>query len=334
MHHPNALLHALWLVPLVIIVVMLGWQRRRRLLRGFVSDPELSGALTNNVSVPKRRWRELMLLSALLFWLLAYAGPHWGTHLVQRPMKSRDIMVVLDTSRSMLATDVTPYRLRHAKWFLRQLVSRTPGDRYGLIAFAGDAFLECPLTQDRNGFMLFLDDIDTDTIPIGGTNLELALKEALDAFEAAESSHRAVLLITDGDELDGSFENVLEEFRVQKTPVFVLGIGNPEGEYIRLPSGDFIEHEGEKVKSRLNEDGLRKIAEATEGIYLRSTVQQDGLDHMVQRVRRLVPSSEGEDTVSRPIERYQIPLFIALFCMLLRLGVGERRREIVREDST
>ena len=85
---------------------------------------------------------------------------------------------------------------------------------------------------------------------------------------------------------------------------------------------------GEKVKSRLNEAGLRKIADATDGIYLRSTVQQDGLDHMVQRVRRLVPASEGEDTVSRPIERYQVPLFMALFCLLLRLGAGERRREL------
>ncbi|MFT5127536.1 MAG: Ca-activated chloride channel family protein [Rhodothermales bacterium] len=332
MHTPNALLHVFWLLPLIIILIGLGWQRRRRLLRGFVSDPELSAELTSNVSVGKRRWRETLLLLGLLMWLLAYAGPHWGTHLVKRPIQSRDIMVVLDTSRSMLATDVTPYRLRHAKWFLRQLVSRTPGDRYGLIAFAGDAFLECPLTQDRNGFMLFLDDIDTDTIPIGGTNLEVALEEALDAFAAAESSHRAVLLITDGDELDGKFENVLEEFREQKTPVFVLGIGNPEGEYIRLPSGEFVEYEGEKVKSRLNEAGLRKIADATEGIYLRSTVQKDGLDHMVQRVRRLVPSSEGEDTVSRPIERYQLPLFVALFCLLKRLGTGERRRQAIAKD--
>lgn len=327
MHNPNAMLHILWLVPAFAGLLMFGWRRRRLLLRAFVSDDGLAQALTSNASVAKRRWREGLIFATLLLWLLAYTEPHWRTQLVQRPMKSRDIMVVLDTSRSMLATDVTPYRLRHAKWFLRQLVSRTPGDRYGLIAFAGDAFLECPLTQDRNGFMLFLDAIDTDTIPIGGTNLERALKEALEAFAAAEGTHRAVLLITDGDELDGNFENVLEEFREQNIPVFVLGIGNPAGEYIRLPDGTFVEYQGEKVKSKLNEEGLRQIATATDGSYLRSTVQHDGLEHMVQRVRRLVPTAEGEDTVSRPIERYQLPLFMALFCLLLRLGAGERRRD-------
>ena len=328
LHNPNVLLHLFWVLPGFVILAWMGWHRRQRLLRAFVSDRELGLSLTSNVSEAKRRWREFLAIVALLCLVLAYAGPHFGTHLVQRPVKSRDIMVVLDTSRSMLATDVTPSRLRHARWFVSRLLSATPGDRYGLIAFAGDAYLECPLTQDRNGFMLFLDDIDTNTIPVGGTNLERALNEALDAFAAAESTHRAVLLITDGDELDGSFENVLDDFRDQEIPIFVVGLGNPEGEYIQLKDGSFVEYQGEKVKTRLNESGLRKIATATDGTYMRSTVQQDGLGYMTQLVRRLVPSAEGEDTVSRPIERYQIPLFLAVFCLLLRLGTGERRSEI------
>ena len=270
-----------------------------------------------------------MFMSALVCVVIALAGPRWGTKLVQRPSRSRDLLVVLDCSRSMLATDVSPSRLKHAKWFIRELIERTPGDRYGLIAFSGTAFLECPLTQDRSGILLFLDDMNTDTIPVGGTNIEEALRTALAAFKAAEGSHRAIILITDGDELQGDSRTMLDDLKERNIPIFAVGIGDPTlGSFIQTEGNKFItDKNGNRVNTKLNEASLQRIAEAVGGTYVHSTVVHDGIDHITGRVKGLIPEQQEDNTISKPIERYQIPLLFGLICLLIRTFLGERKAQ-------
>ena len=325
--NPNIFLHMFWILPLCALLMWFGHHRRRRRLAVFIGESELAKSLTSNQSVARRRLRDALMLVAVFFVLVAAAGPYWGSELVPRPVHSRDLLVVLDTSRSMLAKDIAPSRLQHAKQFVRQLAADTVGSRYGLIAFAGSAFLECPLTQNIDGFLSFLDDVGTDSIPVGGTNIELALSEALDAFEAAEGDHRAIIMITDGDELQGNSEQALDAFREKKIPIFVVGIGNPDlGSFIQLADNSFVTDEkGDRVRTKLNQEGLRRLSAATGGIYVHSTVIYDGLEAVLRRVRGLVPEENEDATMSRPIQRYQIPLLLGLVCLLVRMSVGERR---------
>jgi Ca-activated chloride channel family protein len=328
-------LHMFYLLPLAVLIMMFGHRRRRQRIASFVAGTVLAASLTSNQSVARRRFRNVLMIVALFFILLAVAGPYWGTELVPRPVHSRDLLIVLDTSRSMLAKDVAPSRLQHAKWFIRNFVERTPGDRVGLIAFAGTAFLECPLTEDRNGFLLFLDDITTDSIPVGGTNIEAALQTTLEAFKAAEGAHRAVVFITDGDELQGDSTAALDEFRERNIPLFVVGIGNSDlGAYIQIEDNKFITDEnGERVRTKLNQDGLRRLSTATGGIYVHSTVVHDGLDPVFARVRSLIPAEHEDATMARPIQRYQFPLLIGLLLLLVRMMIGERRKTPLTDSS-
>ncbi len=328
-HNSYTILHLIWIMPLLALLTWYGWSRRRRRVAMMIANPDLAATLTSTVSTTRRRCRDVLLLVACGLLFIAMGGPRWGTKLVPRPAHTRDIMVVLDTSRSMLARDIAPSRLQHAKWFIGQLINQTPGDRYGLIAFAGTAFLECPLTQDRNGLVLFLEDIDTDTIPAGGTNIENALTEALRAFKAAEGRHRAILLITDGDELQGDTAKLLDELNERNIPLYIVGIGDPDiGSFIQIEGNKFItDNDGNRVRSKLNEKSLQNVAAAVGGTYVHSTVVHDGVNHILNKIRSLVPEQQEDNAVSRPIERYQVPLVVAVLCLLMRIMTGERRRD-------
>ena len=326
-HNSNTTLHLAWLLPMIFLFLYVGSRKRKERVALFISDSNLASYLTTNVSTIKRRSRDILFILGILFVVIALAGPYWGTKLVKRPSHSRDLLVVMDCSRSMLATDISPSRLKHAKWFIRELMERTPGDRYGVIAFSGAAFLECPLTQDRNGLLLFLEDIDTDTIQVGGTNIEEALQTAVEAFKAAEGNHRAIVLITDGDELQGDSSLILDKLKEKKIPIFAVGIGDPRlGSFIQTEGNKFItDKKGDRVKTKLNEASLRKIAETVGGTYVHSTAVHDGIDHVAQKVKALIPEEQEENSISKPIERYQIPLFIGFLFLLLRMVIGERK---------
>lgn len=323
---PGLLIHLLWLLPLIWFLSFLASWLRRHLLARWLSSADLTDGLTSSLSIGARRARRVLFAGATVLLLVALAAPHWGKRLVERPIQSRDVMVVLDTSRSMLAADIQPNRLAHAQWLIRQIVTKCPGDRFGLVAFAGAATLQCPLTQDRNGFLLELENIDTDTTGVGGTNLAEGLTAADLAFDAAEGRHQAILLITDGDELAGDTAEILETLAQRNIRVFAVGIGNPQGELIQLPDGNFITHRGDKVKSRLNAAALQHIAEKSRGLYVHSTSSQTGKDQLVQSVHGLTPHGDKSGTVFRPIQRFQLPLAGAILLLLLRMCISERRR--------
>ena len=151
-----------------------------------------------------------------MFITIATARPYWGFKLLPFSGSGRDILAVIDTSKSMLSKDIRPSRLAHAKLLLKNLIKGTQGDRYGIIAFAGSAFLECPLTMDRTSLYTVLDDINVDSIPVGGTNIEKALDVAIKAFKAAAGGYKAIILITDGDELQGNSPNAINALKKHK----------------------------------------------------------------------------------------------------------------------
>ena len=213
---------------------------------------------------------------------------------------------------------------------MKELVKLNPGDRFGLIAFAGKGFLECPLTTDRTSFELSLDELSTDSIPLGGTNIQEALAAALQAFKAAETSHRAVILVTDGDELEGNSGKAVDEIVARKIPLFIAGIGDPsQPSIIQVPDGrggvkTLTDANGNVVNSPLNEKQLGELAKRTGGIYVRSTAGDPGVAALEKRIRALAPHEYETVKTTKPIDRFGYPLAAAFVLLLLRFMVGER----------
>ena len=327
----SILWNLLWIIPLILVLAIAGGVRRTRLLRKMFGTDERI-ARFSNASSGKRVFRIILLTLIVLLLAVAAARPSWGKQLMHDTSTGRDLLVVFDVSKSMLSDDVKPSRMDHAKWLVREVVKKNPGDRFGLIAFAGESFLICPLTVDRASFIQLVDDLDVDTIPVGGTNVQLALEDAVKAFEGAQGTHKAVILVTDGDELTGRGASVVNDLAKAQIPVFAVGIGDPSNPaVIRIPDEDgkfriLMDREGNPVKSPLNEPQLTELARRTGGIYVRSTAAYSGIDELETRIKAL-DRKESENAVSafRPIERPAYPLTAAIILLALFFCVSETR---------
>lgn len=326
---PEILWHLLWILPAMLVLYFIAAHKTARTLRAFLGKNAENPDYVL-FSKGRRILRFVLLCLAVLCLVAAAARPSWGVQIQELNGQGRDLLFVFDVSRSMLAKDVQPSRLAHAKWLVKELVKLNPGDRFGLIAFAGKGFLECPLTTDRTSFELSLDELSTDSIPLGGTNIQEALAAALQAFKAAETSHRAVILVTDGDELEGNSGKAVDEIVARKIPLFIAGIGDPsQPSIIQVSDGrggvkTLTDANGNVVNSPLNEKQLGELAKRTGGIYVRSTAGDPGVAALEKRIRALAPHEYETVKTTKPIDRFGYPLAAAFVLLLLRFMVGER----------
>jgi Ca-activated chloride channel family protein len=267
----------------------------------------------------------------LLFCLLALLRPQWGFKWQEVKRKGLDIIIALDTSKSMLANDIKPSRLERAKLAIDDFTREFKGDRIGLIAFAGSAFLECPLTIDYGGFLLALEDINVNSISKGGTSISSAIKEALRSYPAAEAKFKVLIIITDGEDPEGDPLRLAEEAKKAGIIICCIGIGTQEGELVFLGRDDgskeFLkDNQGNAVKSRLNEEILQKIVLATGGTYIRSTNTDFGLGLLYQGRLSKMEKREFAAKMSKLYqERFQIPLAIGLILILLEILISDRK---------
>lgn len=321
---------SLAVVPL-LVALFFNAERRRRVALDRLLAVRLQPRLAGSVSPAKRRWGFALFLLGIALTFLALARPQWGFTWQERKQRGRDILIALDTSRSMLATDLQPNRLTRAKLAAQDLLGLIEGDRVGLIAFAGSSFLQAPLTADFTAVREALQEIDTEIIPRGGTNLAEAIKAASDALGKGESDSRALIIFTDGEELE---EDAVAIARANKDKfrIFTVGLGSAEGALIPVPNEkggtEFIrDDKGQYVKSRLDERRLREVAEASGGFYV---PLQQGPSEMTQIVRDGLGKMKETETDTRfskePIERYHWPLVASVACLVASLLLGERRR--------
>jgi Ca-activated chloride channel family protein len=324
------LLWALTLLPFLTLLFLLNERRRKVLLQKLVAA-RLQDRLAGNVSVGKRRGRFFLVLLGLAGVVFALAQPRYGYTWQEAQRRGRDILLAIDTSRSMLAADLTPNRLKRAKLAAQDLIDQLQGDRVGLIAFAGSAFLQAPLTADYSAVVTALDELDTEIIPQGGTNIAEAIKAAEEAFGKGESEHRSLVIFTDGEELDADGIAAAERVR-ESIRIFTVGLGSVDGTLIPLPrqSGgtEFVQDSsGQFVKSRLDEGRLRSIAEAAGGFYVHLLNGPAEMQQIVRDGFGAMTEKDIDAKVSRqPIERYQWPLGAALVCFAASMLLGERKR--------
>ena len=309
----------LWLVvtvvPLLAVFLWWSWQRRKRLMREFIPVRLLSG-LTVGFSPSVERRRLVLIVVATAALLVSLARPQWGLVWEEATTQGRDILVAVDSSKSMLAVDSPPTdRLTRAKLAALDLAQIAQSDRFGLIAFAGSAFLQCPLTLDGFAFAQSVNAIDTQIIPQGGTALAGAIDTAVKAFEKSGDNHRVLVLLTDGEDHEEGVDAAVKRAQKAGIKIFTVGVGTPAGEVIRIPDeqGNMVflrDEQGNAVKSRLNETLLKEIATETGGFYLALSGARP-METLFKRGIELLPKTESATTLTRSY-REQFHWFVLL----------------------
>ncbi len=326
-----------WLLAGLLTCLLLLWRYRRfnrqqgLALAQFVS-PRLVEKLAASVSASRRWLKQGLFIAGVACLSIALARPQVGYHWREVHRKGIEILVAVDTSKSMLTQDVKPDRLGRAKLAVSDLVNNLNGDGVGLLAFAGDAFLQCPITLDYDAFRESLDSLDTGTIPRGGTDIGGAIREAQAVLDARPGSEKILVLITDGEDLGGDAVAAAQAAGKDGVKIFTVGVGTAAGELIPVPGAnggiDFAKDPaGQFVKSRLDESALKQIAAAAGGMYEPLGQQGQGLAAIYDK--GLAPFTR-HDLASRRTkvyrERFQWPLLAAMFCFASEMFVGTRKR--------
>jgi Ca-activated chloride channel homolog len=328
-HETNLLL--LWLIPLVLAVFVYAVQARKKIIRR-LGDSETLRQMMLSVSGGRRVFKLFLLLIVLFLTVFALARPQWGQKQSELVRRGRDIFVAVDTSLSMLAQDIRPSRIQEAKRRLRQLTEILEGDRIGLIAFAGEAFVLCPLTLDYGGARMALDAVDVGVIPQEGTNVVAAINHAVNSFVQGERKYKVLILITDGENWEGDPLEAARAAAQAGVKIYCVGIGSLSGEPI--PEYDeqgrqvgFYKYKGtdEPVMTRLDEKTLQKIALATDGVYYRAASDGIAIEKIYADIKRM----ETKELESRKLvlyeDRFTWFLFPALLLLVLETMVSERR---------
>ncbi len=326
-------LAALVVIPLLVLVWVWAARSRKRALAQFADAP-LVQKLTESVGTNARRAKVSLALVAIGLTALALARPQFGTRVETVRAVGQDIVIAVDLSQSMLAEDVTPNRLARARLAILRLMSQLDGDRIGLVAFAGDAFVQSPLTIDYSAAALFLGAMEPDLVPVPGTDLGVALRVSLDALAEARES-RVLVVVTDGEDHEDSFEAEIQRAQESGVQIHMVGIGSPAG--VPIPEFDsqgqrqgfMRDEEGNVVTTRLDEATLRRIATGTGGRYVQAAASGTAFDDLIDEIAGTDGEALDDQQITQFEEQYQIFLGLALLLLLIEVLVPDRRR--VRE---
>lgn len=314
------------LIPLLIGFMIWAEKKRKALSAQFVGA-SLLPRLVNSTMWKQRHRKTKLLIWGLLFLMIALAQPRWGFQWEDLKQRGVDIIVALDVSNSMRATDIKPSRLDRAKHKVADLLRMLKGDRVGLIAFAGTSFLHCPLTLDYQAAEMFLGALDTDLIPLQGTAIGHAIETSIQAFSTTKRKSKAILLITDGEDHEGTVLKAIQRAQKEGVKIFVIGIGQQEGAPVPDSSGGFKRNrEGEIILSKINEPLLEKIAIESGGAYVRSVLGNADLQTIY--LKQIQQSMEKKELKSsrrkRWTERFQWLVFAGLLCLAGECWVREK----------
>ena len=327
--------HMLWLLLVIppALLAFFWWagRARQRLLTQFIQARLLPG-LTIGISASRQKIAAGCLLLAVICLILALARPQWGFDWQEMRQRGVDIVVAIDTSKSMLAEDIPPNRLARAKLAALELMQRARSDRLGLVAFAGGAFLQCPLTIDDSAFRQSVEALDVNIIPQGGTAIAEAIETAQTAFKEGDN-YQVLVLFTDGDDHDSGAVEAAEKAAKAGMRIFTIGIGTAEGEILRIKdaqgASDYIRDEqGNVVKSHLNENLLQQIAGKTEGGFYLPLRGAKAIDTLYDQGLAKLPKSQHQEKFVRQYhERYHWPLAVAIVLLVVEMLFPERKRE-------
>jgi len=322
-------LNFLWIIPIIILLLLWMNNRRKKLLNEF-ADSNLHNAIIPDHSNAKTKIKSALVIIALALMILAAANPQVGTKLQEVKQTGIDVFICLDVSLSMSAEDIKPNRLEKAKYQIANLIQKLKGDRIGLIIFAGQAYIQFPLTTDYSAANLFLNAVDFNSVPQQGTAIAAAINMATESFDTA-STQKAIVIITDGEDHEGDIESAVEKAVDKGIKIYTIGLGSPEGVPIPVYDergnlrGFKTDNQGNTVLTKLNEEILKEIAGKGNGVYYRGNNYEDYLDKIYSDLSQLEKSEYGTKKVTDYESRYYYLLIPALLILLIEMFISERK---------
>ena len=315
------------LVPFFFVFQFLVLKIRERRVKKF-GDEDLVSRLMPSYSEGKTWIRLVLFTIGFIFFVIGLSRPQIGAKLKEHETKGAEIMIVLDVSNSMLAEDYSPNRLERAKLAISRLVDKLRDDRIGLILFAGDSFVQLPITTDYVSAKMFLNSISTDSVPVQGTAIGDAINTAMRSFSVQSEKSRAIIVITDGENHEDDPIAAAEQAAELGVRVYTIGVGSPEGKPIPMDGELLKDKNGEIVVTRLDEKVLQDMAQAGNGVYVRAGTSEFGLNPIIEEIQKM------EDEVTTAVvyeeyeELYMYFLGVALLLFVVELLIGDRRSKI------
>lgn len=320
----------LWLVPLLAGFFLYAFRKKRRAMARF-AQVEMLRRMTGSISRGRQILKAFLILLVACFAVLALARPQFGTKMELMRRKGLDVAVAVDVSLSMYAEDIKPNRMARSKQEIGKFVDRLGGDRVALVAFAGEAFLQCPFTSDYGAFKIFLDVLGPELIPTPGTDIAGAIETSLKAFDPKDRKYRVLVLLTDGEDHSGRAEKMAEEAAKEGVAIYTVGIGLPSGVPIPLKDeqGNVVykkDRNGNVVTTKLDEVLLQKIALATNGRYYHAEPGRFELEDVLREIEKMEKRELDTERLSQYEDRFQIPLGVSLVLLVAEMLISDRRK--------
>ncbi len=317
-------LYLLLLVPFILIgYALLRYLNGRRIKA--MGDPELVNALMPSWSRSKGWVRVCIFCLAFVFFVLGLARPRTGAKLAERTTRGAEIIVALDVSNSMLAQDYSPNRLERAKLSISRLTDKLQDDRIGLVIFAGTSFVQLPVTTDYVSAKMFLNSIDTGSIPVQGTAIGEAINLCIKSFSAQSEKSRVIIVISDGENHEDDPMQAAKQAAELGIKVYCIGVGSAEGQPIPAEGGLLKDKDGNIVVTRLDEETLRKIASAGGGAYIHAGGEEFGLNPIIQDIRKMEDEEFGSVVFEEYDEQFMYFFGLALLLLVIEILIGERK---------
>jgi Ca-activated chloride channel family protein len=319
----------LFLVPAACVFFALTQRWRRNALLRFGSPDSLS-RLTEGISRPRQLLKFITGTLALAFLILALARPQYGVKAITLQRTGIDIVIALDTSESMNAEDIKPSRFQKARFEIHKFVDAFQGNRIGLVSFAGESFVECPLTLDYGAVKLFLDSMDVGIIPVPGTNISGAIRKSVEALTVSSAKSKILLLVTDGEDNEGNAVREAKTAGKKGIRIYTVGIGDTRGVPIptRDKTGQVVgykkDRDGKTVLSKLDVSTLEQIALYTDGKFLNPTQGDLGLDLIAEDIKGMEKTDIMSEKLTRYEDRYQVFLLLAILLLIVEWLIPER----------
>ena len=325
--------YLLVLMPVLLVVFVISRKIRKRSLKRF-GDPDILNQLMPFLSVNRPVVKFLFILFALVFIILGMARPQFGSKLEEIKRKGVEIVIALDVSNSMLAEDIQPNRLEKAKQAISRLVEKLADDKIGLIVFAGDAYVQIPITNDYASVKMFLSSINTQIVPKQGTAIGSAIDLGINSFSPDNEASKALILITDGEDHDDNAVSLASEAAENGIEIHTIGVGTPKGTPIPVYSGNQRsfrkDRQGNVVITKLNEKILQEITNAGNGSYIRATNNRLGLNMLFDQISALEKKEMETRIYSEYDEKFQYMIGLALILLLFDFILLERKNKYLK----
>lgn len=317
------------LIPLMVIVFIFIQRWKNKRLKQFANKSVIK-RLMPNVSFKLPFIKFVLLLFAFVFLLLGLANLQYGTTTEQAKKEGVDLMIALDVSNSMMAEDLSPNRLERAKRAIYQLIEKLENDRLGIIVFAGESYVQLPITTDYSSAKLFLETIGTDIVPTQGTAIGSAIDLAMESFDFETTTSKAIIVITDGENHEDDAISSAQKAVEMQVSVHAIGMGSEQGAPLPIYKmgkqvGFKTDNGGNTVVSKLDETMLKKIASAGNGTYVRATNANAGLGIIMDEVGKMEKKEFDSKVFKNYESRFQIFLLIALFLLMVEFFISTRR---------